>query len=459
MLHISFHRSALQLLQFCQEHHRNRFKNEIQSIEDALIIKVIEEDVKNSDGKELDLETFTLIEHMNNVRAMSHTLFKYINHVTNDEIASRLVRTVLLHKRAKEQLTMDEIEQLQKLLTDITLFANIGRATAITPLLPCDTFSKVMEINRVEPGRLLFALIERSQYDICYQWLQTKPLQNITIKAQFIDLFMAKIQDTENTQNPDFIKVCKVLLRILAVQMDSKLLLKLKNQELLRYLVDILIENSIDENHIYDNYKISLMIFDIIDPNEVDALWDLVEKPLLIIEQYIINSKFEKLSKILKVIRPNLKNKECLVCKSSVRDDGGAEDHDHTISNQCIDRILRVYAAKALDFHMCAPIMVATNSTLERTISLDSLCGTFVMPREAPDRSNWVSLFRRTLINIQYNLTIDSSVFSYSGKRYWSQALYVLQAFSIHASHTSTPLPALWSSRLPIVLYEKNAFA
>lgn len=54
--------------------------------------------------------------------------------------------------------------------------------------------SKVAEINRVEPRRLLFSLIERSQYAICYQWLQTDPLKDTAIKPQFIDLFMGKIQ-------------------------------------------------------------------------------------------------------------------------------------------------------------------------------------------------------------------------------------------------------------------------
>lgn len=400
----------MRLLQFCQEHHRNRFKNEIQRIEDALIAKVLEDAEENNDGMELDLETFTLIEHINDVRFMSHTLLKYINQISDDELALHLIRTVFLHNKTNEQLSIDEIQQLQKYLTDIKLFANIGRATAITELLPCDTWTKVMEINRVEPGRLLYSLIERSQYEICFQWLQTEPLQNFVYKAQFIDLFMGKIQDTDNTQNQDFIKVCKILLKMLAVQMDSNLLLKLKNRELLQYLVDFLIDNLTDELQIYNNYKITLSIFEVIDPKEVDTLWNLVEMPLLIIEQYIINSKFEKLSKILQTIRPNIKSNECLICKNLVKSDGADEGlelnekcaahesgtttvdyKDHVISNECIDHILQIYAAKSLDFNMCnAQIIISGSSTLNRSVSLDSLCGTFVMPREAPDKSNWV---------------------------------------------------------------------
>lgn len=136
--------------------------------EDVLITKVLEDEC--SDEKELDLETFTLIEHINDVRIMSHTLLKHINQISDDELALHLIRTVLLHDKANEQLPLDEMEQLQKYLTDITLYANIGRANTMTELLPCDTWTKVMEINRVKPGRLLYSLIERNQYEICFQF-------------------------------------------------------------------------------------------------------------------------------------------------------------------------------------------------------------------------------------------------------------------------------------------------
>lgn len=360
-------------------------------------------DEESRDEKELDLETFTLIEHINDIRFMSRTLLRHIHQISDDELASHLIRTVLLHSKANEQLPINEIEQLQKYLADITLYANIGRATTMmTELLPCDTWTKVMEINRVEPGRLLYSLIERNQFEICFQWLQTEPLQNTDIKPQFIDLFMGKIQDSGNTKNHDFIKVCKVILKILVVQMDSNLLLKLKNQQLLVYLVDFLIDNSTNEN--YKNYKITLNIFEVIDTKEVDSLWGLVEMPLLIIEQYIINSKFETLSKILQAIRPNIKSNECVICKnlpkSDTIDECTKQDEknsnlnykDHIISIECVDHILRIYAAKALDFHIdSAHIETLNGSTLKHNVSLHSLCEKFVMPREAPEKLNWVN--------------------------------------------------------------------
>lgn len=392
----------MRLIHFCQEHHRTRCNDAIERIEDALIIKILDNiDTKSQDGKESDCqETYTLIEHINDIRTMSSTLLKHITQICDEELALHLCRTVLLHKNAHEQLSTDEIDQLRAYLANITLFASVGRATAITELLPCDTWTKVMEINRVEPGRLLYSLVERGQYEICYKWLQTEPLQDIIIKSQLNELFLSKIQDSANTQNESFIAICKILLKILVVQMDSKLLLKLKNKQLLQYLVDHLVETSGNENHVYNNYRVTLKIFDVINAKEVDTLWNLVETPLLIIEQCIINSKFDALNKILQAIQPHIKGNECSICKNSTNIDTGGEGSDpigknanvdykdHNISVDCIDHILRIYASKALDFHIGnAHIEIPGNEQ----ISSDSLRSSFIMPREVPAKANWVN--------------------------------------------------------------------
>lgn len=395
----------------------NRYKGAIEHIQDVLIVKVLEESEseeeknENSSEKELtDLATFMLIEHINDIHLMSQTLLQHINRISDEELASQLIRTVLLHRHFNE-LPTDEIEQLRKYSTDITLYANIGRATAMTDLLPYDTWTKVMEISRLAPERLLHSLVERNQYELCYQWMQTVKLQNIVVKSQFIDLFLAKIQERLNTNDEHFIKVSEIILKVLAKQTDSQLLLKMKNHKLLQYLVDILIESSAEENRIYNNYKITLSIFDVIDSTEVDTLWHLVETPMLIIEQYIINSKFETLSRIFQSIRPQIKNYECSICQNTLKTDG-ADEHidvnedlasergrnfhvnykDHVTSVQCVDHILRIYAAKALDFHIgSSTLTVSTASILPvRSISLDSVCDIFMMPRETPDKSDWV---------------------------------------------------------------------
>lgn len=396
------------MFQFCQERHLNRFKVVIEKIQDALITKILDENNADCNESDEEVSIYSLIEHIKDLKVMSTTLLTYINRISNDQLALHLIRTILLHDKM-DDLPNDVIEQLRKYLEDISLYASIGRATTMTDLLPYDTWTKVMEMSRQAPERLLHSLIERNQYELCFKWIQTVSLQTTVIKSQFIDLLMNKIQENRNTDNEHFIEVCKKLLKIIARQTDSKLMLNLKNRKLLEYLVDFLIANSKDENPTYNNYKITLSIFEVIDPKEVDTLWDLVEMPLLIVEQYIINSKFETLSRILQVIRPQIKNNECSICVSSTKSDS---DHsklndemaetsassrsvhvnykDHATSNQCIDHILRIYAGKALDFHIGTTSSIVGPSNLNRASSLESIGGSFIMPREAPEKSQWI---------------------------------------------------------------------
>lgn len=323
---------------------------------------------------------------------MSSTLLKHINRISDDDLALHLIRTILLHNRVDEVPT-DQIEQITKYLADITLYARIGRAITMTNYI-YETWTKVMEISRVAPERLLYSLIERNQYELCYQWIETVSLQEVVIKPQFIDLFMTKITDNQDNNNEHFIKVCKALLEIMALQLDSNVLLKLRNRQLLQYIVNFLFENAKHDNYIYKNYQITLNIFDVIDVKEADTLWELIDVPLLIIEQYILNSKFETLAKILRAIRSNIKSNECQICSKAST---VIEAHTYTInykshatSIQCVDQILRTYAAKSLDFRIATGSVFKESSTSNRSSSLNSFCETFVMPRDVPDKAHWI---------------------------------------------------------------------
>lgn len=62
------------------------------------------------------------------------------------------------------------------------------------------------------------------------------------------------------------------------------------------------------------------------------------------------------------------------------------------MSIECIDHLLRTYASKALDFRISNRFdnNADQQSKLNTTVSLDSLCGIFVMPHEPPPKENWV---------------------------------------------------------------------
>lgn len=363
---------------------------------------------------EKDLEVYSLIEHISDLKLMADTLFEHIQKISDKELASHLIRTILLHNQVS-QLSTEQLKRLKKYLSNIKLFAKIGRV--LTHFPPHDSWTKVMEMSHLAPENLLNSLIERNQFELCYEWIQIMPLQSKSLaKPKFIELLMDKIGDERCCNNEYFIKVCKKLLENMVMHLESKFLLKLRNRKLLQYLVDYLIAKSGPDNGVYSKYLITLKIFDVIDPKEVAELWDLVREPLLIIEQYLINSKFESLSTILDAIRPLIKSNKCQICKNVQQNESMMElgksvdlykqimgesglNHcnyvnykNHVISIECIDQLLRTYASKALDFRISNRFDDADQppSEMSTTVSLDSLCGIFLMPNEPPPKENWI---------------------------------------------------------------------
>lgn len=401
----------------CQEMHYKRYCPMICRIQDILIQKLLpkqadEESV--ADGS----PCYEYIEHISDLQLKATVLLDNIESMHDHSLAMRLIRTILLHKRLEEDIGADQVESLQRYLLIIKLYADIAFALSAEndgQTLPL-SWINVMEMSRTTSEHLLNSLIERHAYELCHQWIQIHPLSSSNvIKPQFVERLLRTISNPPQDQSDSFTKVCESLLKIMVVQMNTTLLDQLKNRQLLDYLVDFLIEQSTHENQMYRNYKISLRILDVVGEKEGDTLWNLIQDPLLIIEQYILNTKFETLAAILHAIRGLVAGKSCKICldnkqgnicptlrgsgqyfKQSHGDNGLQRAYisykNHTVSVDCIDYLLRMYAAKALDFRISEAGSTSgeTSSHSNEMVSLDSLCGTYVMPREAPDRCNWI---------------------------------------------------------------------
>uniref|UniRef100_A0A034VST4 Zinc finger FYVE domain-containing protein 26-like protein n=1 Tax=Bactrocera dorsalis TaxID=27457 RepID=A0A034VST4_BACDO len=200
----------------------------------------------------------------------------------------------------------------------------------------------------------------------------------------------------------------------------------------MRYTVDYLTRCNPHESHSYRNYKISLIIFEQLTPGELAPFWKLFTYPLLIIEQLVMNTKFETLTKVLTAVRTALSPPDaagtqvCAFCfdkrghiydihtrstnsphkvKFQLGTDIGQTNNStfillnfnlyqkhHVITNECIDLLLRIYGTKALDYHVSdvASSSERISQTTDMQQSLDSLCGAFQMPAVAPTREDWV---------------------------------------------------------------------
>lgn len=116
------------MLQYSLERHLKDHKVIVENIQDLLITKILEESEANESGS--DSKIFALIGNMKDLGRMSTTLLKYINRISDDELASHLIRTILHHKRVDE-VAIEQIEQLKVYLSDISLYANIGKAISM----------------------------------------------------------------------------------------------------------------------------------------------------------------------------------------------------------------------------------------------------------------------------------------------------------------------------------------
>lgn len=196
-----------------------------------------------------------------------------------------------------------------------------------------------------------------------------------------------------NQATPALVK--ELLLRLpssQAMDLIQDEMSKVRNIEILQVCIDFVTENSTDWKS-FENIKIGQQIMLEILPNMRYMFWDLIENPLLMIEQFLMNSKLDVLANILNKVAPNLK-----------RDSSGDKLYYNiksieslVISRNAVDALLRFYAEKALDMrnprNVCpVPPKPSDDSLLQSidSISIEAANRPFVMPDQIPMKEQWV---------------------------------------------------------------------
>lgn len=196
-----------------------------------------------------------------------------------------------------------------------------------------------------------------------------------------------------NQATPDMIR--ELLSRLSPSQANDLIqeeMAKVRNVEILQVCVDYISENSYDWKS-FENIKIGLQIMLGINPNLRNAFWDLIENPLLMIEQFLMNGKLETLTDVINKIAPNLK-----------KDPSGDNLYYNiksietlVISRNAVDALLRYYAEKALDMRnprnvSPTPLKPWDDSLLQSidSINLETASRPFLMPEQVPSKEQWV---------------------------------------------------------------------
>lgn len=401
---------ALKLIQQTKEIDYYRYHENLSKLKNFLIEKILMDNtIPNF------VPRYTLIEHISDIKLRTEILLANINRIKSHQLAMRLIRSILLHINVRA-VEPKQRKNLEEKLSIIHVYSEV--ANVLSSTYENYHWIAIMERSKQAPETILHILIDRSEYDLCRRWAQIHPLQTYQVaNPKFIDCLTRALINAKTT-NTDLFALIESFPAELVRSLDTTALMRLKNRQLLDYLVNYLILQSGSSIMVYQRYQISLKIFKVLPPAEADSLWALIGKPLLIIEQYIMNSRFDTLAAIIKVVQPLIKGQPaCTQClerrnlhmvknnsdpsfNTRLYVDNSSDfsllnnditHENHCLSTACIDALLRMYAAKSLDFRISeshSTLDVMSQST--DIASLDSLCGTFLMPREVPDRCSWI---------------------------------------------------------------------
>lgn len=366
------------------------YRNPIKILQDWIIQKVILQ-------PSLQPQDYQLLQYLSDINTLAKCLLDHILKIENSEQALRLIRIVLLHRNVKH-VKPQQRNQL------VTLMHNIGIYTEISEGVTNTTWPQVMKLSDSNPEQILRQMITLEKFELCKSWEQIHPLTAKPDKYEATTNIFIEAVKNDTTFNAPLFKLIESLPSEEVVCAYNRLL-SVRCLSKLKYILEYLILKSIDVS-VYQKYRISLIILQLSPANEVASLWPMFEKPLLIIEQYLMNSRFETLAKILAAIQSLIVDYKCKFCSEQLGNTTSDSNefvifHNNCgksnicISVDCIDTLLRIYASKALDFRIVGsqssnsdmPLSLTSDQT---TVSLDSLCGTFIMPREAPVRAKWV---------------------------------------------------------------------
>uniref|UniRef100_A0A182N240 FYVE-type domain-containing protein n=1 Tax=Anopheles dirus TaxID=7168 RepID=A0A182N240_9DIPT len=278
---------------------------------------------------------------------------------------------------------------------------------------------------------VLHQLIELGEYRVCKDWIKLHPID----ADKELEMFMYAIHKvTAETmpvtlQNNDapivlLFRIIETMPSEAVVKLYETLMLNIRSIPVVSYMLGYL-QCYAESKPLYQKYTISLQIFHHLTQEEYEGLWNLASRPLLIIEQCLMNSRLELLTAVVRSIRELLVTEVCTHCyehREYIRDlhdavQGSGIEGQHTsttllsrypvhdglyISHECVDCLLRVYAGKALEYKVFTDLVpsdarndgsghpLTAASRVSSYDSLSEVAQPFVMPKEIPSREYWI---------------------------------------------------------------------
>uniref|UniRef100_A0A182RQD1 FYVE-type domain-containing protein n=1 Tax=Anopheles funestus TaxID=62324 RepID=A0A182RQD1_ANOFN len=331
-------------------------------------------------------------------------------------------------------------QQLQQKANELRTYLQIGTILQLstndndTTQADGDGWRKAQKFSTENKSTVLHQLIEQGEYRVCAEWIKLHPIDAEAELEMFIyavhkvSTASTLVMIPTDPQDSDvpivwLFRIIETMPIEAVVKLYETIMLNIRSVAVVRYMLEYL-QRYTTTKPLYQKYQLSLKIFEHLAREEYDGLWNLASRPLLIIEQCLMNSRLELLAAVMRSIRGLLVTDVCARCyehREYIRDlhdavQGGPEEQPHTagvrrypvhdglfISHECVDCLLRVYAGKALEYKVFPDAISSSGAYTEdpahtlgpvsRVSSYDSLSEVdqpFVMPKEIPTRDRWV---------------------------------------------------------------------
>ncbi|KAH8381950.1 hypothetical protein KR009_001129 [Drosophila setifemur] len=392
---------------------------QLQSRIDALICSLIDDDPRN----------IQLVVHMSDLGKRACLLKEHFTRIPSSQLAKELIERTLQHRLASKAIPAHLRSQLEHTLSDITIYARVSA------LLKFESWPQAYDFGRQTPNVIFEQLLQRRRFSLCLEWSRVVFLagsagQQRVCLLTLLDALL-ELRDGEELDE-SLLGIVELfppssLVNFLDTHKD-----KFRSLPLLQWVIDYL-EGHARDPRLYRNYQLSLELLRQMEGSDRQQFWKLLRHPLLIVEQLVMNARFELLGRLMEAARAKLQKEKplgpCPYCfqkrghvydvqqqSSSSPGSGGpgtpaklrfqlgqttseafillnfnSYQQDHFVGQECLDLLLRIYASKALDYNVATVRAASEPSSLGTDVqnSLDSLCGTFVMAKQAPNRHQW----------------------------------------------------------------------
>lgn len=234
-------------------------------------------------------------------------------------------------------------------------------------------WNKFQNISKEDAVNILETLLMNKQIELSLDWIA---LYGIT-KDQMLYIDEDFISESLEVNQKNMLIISKFLHELnvnQALVVCEKSILHVNNINAFKVFGQFILHH---ENTIVDyNLVISINILMSLEPSDALPFFKVINQPLLIIEQYLMNCKFDKLIMCLKIIKKKLLDED------KVETD--------TITMIHIEKLLINYAKKSLRFDV--PNSARNFSFNEDLIQpIESpVEEMFTMPLVAPKKSEWI---------------------------------------------------------------------